>query len=96
MTLLLYARRKGWPLEGISVELSHERVHAKDCEECEGNDNIMVDLIRRHIVARGPLDNDQVERLLEIAQRCPIHSTLSGGPTIVDEMELLPLDQQVR
>ncbi len=89
MTLLLYARRKGWPLEEVKVKLSHERVHARDCVESEEKDNVMIDLIRRYMVVRGDLDQEQVERLLQIAQRCPVHRTLSGGPTIVDEIDLV-------
>ena len=49
----------------------------------------MMDLIRRYIVVRGNLNSSQVGRLLEIAQRCPVHRTLSGGPTIVDEIDLV-------
>ena len=90
MTLTLYARRKGWPLEGVNVELSHQRVHARDCEECDEKEDVMIDVIRWNIMVRGGLAPEQVERLLAIAQRCPVHRTLSGGPTIVDEMELAP------
>ncbi len=56
MTLLLYARRKEWPLEGVTVELSHERIHARDCEECEEKKDVMLDVIRHYIVLRGDLD----------------------------------------
>ena len=87
MTLLLYARRKGWPLEGVTIELSHERMHARDMDECEENDNIMLNVIRRYIVIKGDLDGEQRQRLLTIARRCPMHRTLTEGPRIIDDMD---------
>ena len=71
------------------MELSHERVHARDCVESEEKDDVMIDVIRRYMVVRGDLDQEQVERILQIAQRCPVHRTISGGPTIVDEIDLV-------
>ena len=87
MTLTLYAQRKAWPLEGVYVELSHDRVYAKDCGECEEDDNAKVELIRRYIVLRGPLSDDQRQRLAEIAKRCPVHRTLTATVHIVDELD---------
>lgn len=87
MTLLLYARRKGWPLEGVTIELSHERMHARDMDECEENDNTMLNVIRRYIVIKGDLDGEQRQRLLTIARRCPVHRTLTEGPRIIDDMD---------
>ena len=89
MTLILYAKRKGWPLEGVTVELSHERVHADDSRECEEQDDLMVDVIRRYIVVRGALDKEQEERLLYIARRCPVHRTLTGSLEILDEIDMV-------
>ena len=86
MTLRLYAAKRGWDLDSVDVQLSHERVHARDCDECEENDNVMVDLIRLHITVTGELDGEQEARLLTIAKRCPVHRTLDGGPTIVTEL----------
>ncbi len=77
MTLRLYADRKGWPLEGVEVRLSHRRMHAKDCEDCEHKTGF-VDHIARTIVVRGPLDEAARARLLEIAEHCPVHKTLHG------------------
>ena len=88
MTLLLYARRKGWPLEEVEVELSHERMHARDCQECEEEGDSLLDVIRRYILVRGPLSEDQTQRLLEIAGRCPVSRTLVGGPRILDELDI--------
>ncbi len=90
MTLLLYAQRKEWPLAGVYVELSHDRVHARDCEECEERDDTIIDLFRRYIVLKGALDREQVQRLGEIAQRCPVHRTLSGNIRIIDEVDAVP------
>ncbi|MBH25574.1 MAG: osmotically inducible protein C [Myxococcales bacterium] len=77
MTIRMYADRKKWPLERVSVRLSHARVHAKDCAEC-GFEEGKVDRIERTLQIEGDLDEAQVARLLEIADRCPVHRTLHG------------------
>jgi uncharacterized OsmC-like protein len=77
MTLGLYARRKRWPLESVRVRLRHSRVHAADCANCETRD-AMIDRIDVEIELAGPLDAAQRARLLEIADRCPVHRTLTG------------------
>jgi putative redox protein len=77
MTLRLYAERKELPLERVTVELSHSRIHAADCETCETKEG-MVDRIERTIALRGNLDAEQRERLLEIADKCPVHRTLTS------------------
>jgi len=76
MTVRMYARRKGWPLEDIEVRLRHDKVHARDCAECETKEG-KVDRIDREIRLVGPLDDEQRRRLLEIADRCPVHRTLT-------------------
>ena len=77
MTLRMYADRKKWLLEDIVVELSHKKIHAKDCEACE-NKKGYVDQIEREISLKGPLDDVQRHRLMEIADRCPVHRTLNS------------------
>ncbi len=81
MTLALYARRKGWPVEGITVTLAHSRIHATDCAECETKDG-HIDRIDREIGLAGPLTDEQCARLLEIAERCPVHRTLTSEVSI--------------
>lgn len=83
MTLRLYAGRKGWPLEGVTVHLRHQKIHAEDCAECETKVGI-VDQIERQIELAGPLDAEQQARLRDIATRCPVHRTLSSEIRIVD------------
>jgi putative redox protein len=76
MTMRMYARRKELPLERVTVRLRHEKIHARDCEECETREG-KIDRIEREIAIEGPeLDPAQRARLLEIADRCPVHRTL--------------------
>lgn len=81
MTVRMYADRKQWPLERIVVDSRHLRFHAKDCAECETVTG-MVDRIERDITLVGPLDADQRAKLLEIADRCPVHRTLRSEVSI--------------
>ena len=80
MTIRMYARRKGWPLEHVAVDVSHDKVHAQDCEGCEGCEDkgAKIDVFNRVITLTGDLDTDQRARLMEIADRCPVHRTLEG------------------
>ena len=77
MTIALYARRKGWPLTGVTVRLRHSRIHAEDCAECETGQG-MLDRIESEIAVTGDLTEQQRARLLEIANRCPVHRTLTS------------------
>lgn len=77
MTIALYARRKQWPLEGVTVRLEHSKIHAADCAECETRDG-KLDRIEREIALAGPLTDEHRTRLLEIAERCPVHRTLTS------------------
>jgi len=77
MTLALYARKKQWPLERVEVRLRHSKIHAADCDECETREG-MLDRIESDIVLTGALDGDQRARLLEIAEKCPVHRTLTS------------------
>jgi uncharacterized OsmC-like protein len=75
MTVRMYADRKKWPLEDVAVRLSHSKVHADDCAACE-SDSGKVDVIERELVLEGPLDDEQRAKLMEIADRCPVHRSL--------------------
>jgi uncharacterized OsmC-like protein len=77
MTIGMYARRKAWPLEEVTVHLRHSRIHAADCAECETKEG-MLDRIERDIHMIGPLTDEQQSRLLEIANKCPVHRTLTS------------------
>lgn len=88
MTILMYARRKQWPLFEISVHLTHDRVYAEDRERHSAADAPVADpagkieVIQRVISVRGDLSEEQVQRLLEIAGHCPVHRTLTSPPRI--------------
>ncbi|MGH7547613.1 MAG: OsmC family protein [Gemmatimonadales bacterium] len=77
MTIALYARRKGWQLGGVTVRLRHSRIHADDCAECETKQG-MLDRIEREIAVAGGFTEEQRTKLLEIANKCPVHRTLTS------------------
>jgi len=77
ITVTMYARRKKWPLESLTVRLRHEKVHANDCESCESKD-VLLDRIECDLEFAGKLTAEQRARLLEIANRCPVHRTLTS------------------
>ena len=77
MTMRLYADRKSFPLERATVTLSHSKIHAQDCAECETTEG-MLDQIEVLIDLEGPLDTDQYKRIVEIADKCPVHRTLTS------------------
>jgi putative redox protein len=77
MTLRMYADRKGWPLKAVRVTLRHSRIHAEDCAHCETTKG-WIDHIDRDVELTGDLDDDQRQRLRQIADRCPVHQTLTS------------------
>ena len=77
MTVGMYARRKGWPLEDVTVNLRHSKIYALDCAECETKEG-MLDRIERDIHFSGKLSTEQRSKLLEIANKCPVHRTLTS------------------
>jgi len=77
MTTSTYARRKGWPLESVTVRLTHSRIHAADCADCETKDG-RLDQIDVVIELTGALTEEQRRRMVEIAERCPVHRTLQS------------------
>ena len=86
MTVTLYARRKSWPVERITVRLRQQRIHGKDCDECEQKTDGFVHRIERSVIFEGPLSEEQLTRLQEIAHKCPVHKTLTS-PIVITEMK---------
>ena len=91
ITLRMYANRKGWDLKEVKVHLEREQVHLKDSEDCPHND-CRIDKIDRHLEFTGDLTQDQIERLLQIADKCPVHRTLTGEIKITTKL-LETIDQ---
>jgi uncharacterized OsmC-like protein len=77
MTIGMYARRKEWPLEAVTVRLRHAKIHAEDCADCEERVGF-IDRIERDVELVGALSAEQRARLLEIANKCPVHRTLTS------------------
>ncbi len=73
----MYAGQKGWPLEKVRVRLKHEKIHAEDCANCE-TESGYIDRFEREIALEGALSEAQRERLMQIADRCPVHRTLQS------------------
>ena len=77
ITVAMYARRKNWPLDAVTVRMSHSKVHAADCAEAETKVG-MLDHVHRDVEFIGPLSDEQRARLLDIASKCPVHRTLES------------------
>ena len=85
MTVTLYARRKEWPLEKVTVRLRQNRIHAKDCQECSKDTEGYVHRIERSVSFKGDLTEEQLARLKEISHKCPVHKTLTA-PIVISEL----------
>ena len=83
MTLRMYAERKGWEIGQISVSVDHDKVHAKDCEDCGEGKEGRIDRFERRISVDGVVDDEVRAKLLEIADKCPVHRTLESGAAVV-------------
>ena len=81
MTVGMYARKKNWPLERVTIWLRHSKIYAADCSECETREG-MLERIERDVQLEGPLSAEQRSRLLEIADKCPVHRTLTSEVNI--------------
>ena len=86
MTLRMYADRKAWDLQEVRVHLNHSKTHAEDCDNCESDRN-KIDKIERIIELEGDLDEDQKNKLLEIADKCPVHKTLHSEIRIESKLK---------
>jgi putative redox protein len=91
MTTKLYAKRKGWPLERVTVRLRQQRTHAKDCTDCADLTEGYVHRIERAVAFEGNLTEEQRARLQEIAHKCPVHKTLTSPIVISELKELNPV-----
>jgi putative redox protein len=89
MTLHIYARRKGIPLEEVAVEVEHGRTHAEDCNDCVEERTGKIEVVHRRIVLRGNLSDAQRDELLGVAARCPVHKTLKAAPEVIDTVEVV-------
>lgn len=87
LTVTMYARRKNWPLERVTVRLRQERVHAKDCAECQHSTEGFVHRIERSVTVEGDLTEEQRARLQEIAHKCPVHKTLTSEIVVAEMKE---------
>ncbi|MGH9874962.1 MAG: OsmC family protein [Pyrinomonadaceae bacterium] len=86
MTTTLYAKRKGWPLERVTVRLRQKRIHAVDCLECKDAKEGYVHRIERSVSFEGNLSEEQQVRLQEIAHKCPVHKTLTS-PIVISDLK---------
>jgi len=93
MTVTLYARRKEWPLEQVTVRLRQNRIHSKDCTVCEKTTEDYVHYIERAVSFTGALSDEQRARLQEIAHKCPVHKTLTA-PIVVTEWKEATLEDE--
>ena len=84
MTVTLYARRKGWPLDRVIVRLRQNRIHAADCQECTDTTEGFVHRIDRSVTLEGNLSEEQRIRLQEISHKCPVHKTLTSEIVITE------------
>jgi len=89
MTLRMYARNKKWPLQRVTVRLKHSRYYPKDCEDCASK-SVMLDHIDRELEIDGDLSAEQRTKLLEIADKCPVHRTLSQPVRIATTLRSAP------
>jgi uncharacterized OsmC-like protein/alpha/beta superfamily hydrolase len=86
MTVQMYAQRKKWPLDSAVVRLSHQKIHAVDCQSCEEKEG-KIDRFERELELQGDLNDEQRQRLLEIAERCPVHRTLHATVEVVTRLK---------
>ena len=88
MTILLYVRRKEWPVSAVTIQCTHQRVIRGEYEGPAGGEQPWVDLIRLQISVKGDITEEQRERLCYIASRCPVHRTMENAPVIEDIVEV--------
>jgi len=85
MTIKMYVNRKGWELDDIYMELRHNKRHDKDCQDCE-NPQSKIDVIEKEVIVEGDLSEEQLDKILDISKKCPVHRTLIGDIKIESEI----------
>ncbi|MBQ4822771.1 bifunctional alpha/beta hydrolase/OsmC family protein [Aquimarina sp. MMG016] len=86
MTIKMYVARKGWDLQQVEVHTSYDRKHKEDCEACEDDPNAKIDTFNREIKLEGDLDEKQIARILQIADKCPVHRTLHSETQVITKL----------
>lgn len=86
ITMKMYAERKEWPVEEIYIEMRHSKTHAEDCVDCDDS-GAKIDKIEKEIIVKGDLSQKQLDRLLEISNKCPVHKTLLSDTEILSSVE---------
>ena len=81
MTIKMYVRRKDWALEDVYMELRHSKRHDEDCDNCEDPDS-KIDVIEKEVIVEGDLSDEQMDKILDISKKCPVHRTLQGDMSI--------------
>lgn len=81
MTIKMYTRRKEWPVEDVYMELRHNKRHDEDCDNCEDPDS-KIDVIEKEVIVEGDLTEEQIDKILDISKKCPVHRTLEGDMSI--------------
>lgn len=77
MTIRMYVKRKGWPMDDVFMELKHSKKHGEDCERCE-DPKSKIDVIEKEVIVEGDLTEEQIQKILDISKKCPVHRTLMG------------------
>ena len=85
MTIQMYAKRKGWIIDNVEVHTNYEKTHAIDCEHCD-EDSSKIDTFNREIKLDSQLDEKQIKRVLQIADKCPVHKTLHNDTQIITNL----------
>jgi putative redox protein len=85
MTVKMYVNRKGWKLDDVYMELRHNKRHDEDCQNCE-NPKSKIDVIEKEVIVEGDLSDEQLDKILDISKKCPVHRTLIGDIKIESEI----------
>lgn len=87
MTVKMYANRKGWELDDLYLELRHDKRHDEDCANCD-NPKSKIDVIEKELIIKGSLSEEQLDKLLDISKKCPVHRTLEGDISIKSSLSI--------